>query len=420
MRILLVVSPSSWFVRTRPIFPLGVASIATVLAEDLGADLSVVDLNCAKDPWAALRHAIETGPFDFVGVSWRNYTYYSQSQYNLFERTIKDIRRQLPETPIVAGGQAFSLLAGQCMARIPEIDFGVVGDGEAPMKAIVSGNYRSCDGVLYRREDGTPAGRDRLNPTPLAELPIPRREWPLLELRYYKMLNLQTSRGCDRRCKFCVRPRINAPSVEEFPSERVSEELEYLQSLGVDSIFVVDAYANKNVEQTLGLVERMRRTKFDWWTGLFKPDVFNEDIARAFSRSRICYPIFGVDSASERMMEIIGGGVTMENYRRILRLCPADLKPVFTFMTGMPGETRMETLATVKEVLRLSLNRKRAVLEPYIAYPYSPFSAGQGLSAADWDPMKVIVKGWFGKFYYFSVRTVSRAMGFMTISPYMH
>ncbi len=74
--------------------------------------------------------------------------------------------------------------------------------------------------------------------------------------------------------------------------------------------------------------------------------------------------------------------------------------PVYTYMVGLPGETSAEYALTIAAMLRLLASVRVAVLEPYIALPYSPLSASTGLDNEDWDPSVLILKGRFERFYY--------------------
>jgi radical SAM superfamily enzyme YgiQ (UPF0313 family) len=151
MHVLLLASPTSWYTSLRPVYPLGLASIATVLIRRLGATVDVADLNTAKNPWASLKSILSAKRYDAVGIGWRNYIFYGVSQYPFFARTVKETRVLQPSALITAGGPGFSLLAQPTMRRLPEIDFGVIGHGEEAVPAILEGRHANLPGLLLKK-----------------------------------------------------------------------------------------------------------------------------------------------------------------------------------------------------------------------------------------------------------------------------
>ncbi len=420
MRVLLIASRTSFHNRATPIFPLGLAYLGTYLERRGGVQVTLIDLNTATDPHAALRQALEGGPFPFIGVGWRNYTYYGLSRVDAFLQTVREVKILSPESKIICGGPAFSLFAKQMFALSPHIDFGVVGDGEKPLAAIVNGDYRQTPGVVFRDgPDGAVIENPGLNPVDLDDLPLPRRDWPTLNLSAYELLNMQTSRGCDRKCGFCVRPRINQSTITPYPRERIQAEIEMLEAVGATGVFIVDPYVNRNKQQIIELAGLFRKATIPWWTGQFKPNVFDEEIAAAFVASRIKYPIFGIESGSRSYLPKVNGGFSYEDFQRTVRLCPAGLKPIFTFMIGMPNETMADTVATLMTLGGLALRGKRVVMEPYIDYPYSPFSNAERRDPATWDPQHVSVRSRFGRVFYAGLKLFTKIMSENVLSPFI-
>ncbi|HPQ68647.1 MAG TPA: cobalamin-dependent protein [bacterium] len=417
MRVLLIASPTSFYLRRLPVYPLGLASIATYAQRELGGDYSIVDLNTADNPRQALHDALAAGPYDFIGVNWRNYAFYGREMFSAVEWTVKQVKTTLPNSKLMIGGPGFSLFTKETMNLLPEIDYGVVGCGERAFVALLSGEYEHTPGVVYRDADGVVIENAPLSRFGIDDLPIPHRTWPLLDPANYDMHNLQASRGCSRHCTFCPHERIVQGEVEIYRPERIEEELRQLQRLAPKAVFIADAYVNHDKERTLRLAEIIKRSSTPWWSGQFKPDVYDDQINHSLIDSRIKYPIFGIDTGSPRLCRALAGGFSFTDYHRLQQLIPRRLKPIFSFMINIPGERWWETIATLGQVAWLNLTGRIGVMEPYIAFPYSPLSKSQKLNT--WDPRQVRLSSQLGRAYYCLLHTTHRLLHLPYDTPFI-
>jgi len=417
MRVLLIASPTSYYLRRLPVYPLGLASIATYAQRELGGEYFLVDLNTADNPRRSLQEALAEGPFDFIGINWRNYAFYGRQMFSAVAATVKQVKATWPNTSLIIGGPGFSLFTKQTMELLPEIDFGVVGSGERAFVALLSGEYETTPGVVYREADGAVVENAPSARFAIDELPIARRDWPRLNLDNYDMHNLQASRGCRRHCTFCPHDRIVQMEEEIHRPERLEEELSQLQRLAPKAVFIADAYVNRNKEHTLRLAEIIKRSSTPWWSGQFKPDVYDDQINHSLIESRIKYPIFGIDTASSRLCRVLAGGFTLADYHRLLQLIPRRLKPIFSFMINIPGERWWEMMATLGQVARLNLTGRIGVLEPYIAFPHSPLS--RSLETPSWDPRQIRLSSWIGQAYYFLLHSSFRLLHMSYQTPFV-
>jgi len=191
--------------------PLGLISVAAMLPDSW--DLRLVDLN------------IES--LDDEALSWAEVVLVSGMLVQ--EASMHDILRRARSLGrrTVVGGPACT----SSPELFPEADHLFLGEVEGRA------------GELWAAMKGQ-AGAPRVLPEPLERpaltmVPVPR--FDLLQLRRYRSLSLQTSRGCPYQCEFCdivVRfgrvPRVKTPP-------QVLAELDALYGLGYrGDIFVVD------------------------------------------------------------------------------------------------------------------------------------------------------------------------------------
>ena len=181
-----------------PVAPLGLAYIAGALREQ-GHNVRAIDLCFSEAIEHDLTQIIKDVSPDVIGISLRNLdnlTYPSPVSYlPELEETIA-IVRQRTAAPLVMGGSGFSLAPLPLMQRL-DVDFGVVGEGEASMAELVQrleGGVapHGIPGVLIK-------GTDEYAPhQPLEPFGAPDRG-VLDTAKYFKeggMANIQTKRGC--------------------------------------------------------------------------------------------------------------------------------------------------------------------------------------------------------------------------------
>ena len=252
------------------ISPLGLATVAALTPPSW--EVRIVDENVEPIPWDE--------PADVVGVCGMAVQFPRQSE-------ICDEFRARGRH-VVVGGPYASL----CPEEYAEVaDTVVAGEAEYTWPRFCADFEKGRPAALYR-ETGT---------VELADSPAPRHE--LLKLDLYQSVAIQFSRGCPFRCEFCDiivtfgrKPRAKSLS-------QVERELDVLRAAGVRNVFFIDdnlighlprcrelldflelyqrrhgyrftfgAEVSANVAAVPGLLEQLRRARFQWvFIGLETP-----------------------------------------------------------------------------------------------------------------------------------------------------
>ncbi len=208
--------------------PLGVWRLAGFLRHH-GVDADVFDPNCCTESPEAALTSLMRRRWDVVGISTTGMTL----QYDL---ALAHLVKQLqPETQLIAGGME-ATFDPEAMLRLAPFNLVVLGEGEEPLREIVSrvrteSGLDGIPGTAWRDADGTvqrahgPAlNRDALKESivliPYAEMPYPEywerlersyrvgalpvkadREARLAEIRSVRLITLNY---CPMGCTFCA------------------------------------------------------------------------------------------------------------------------------------------------------------------------------------------------------------------------
>jgi anaerobic magnesium-protoporphyrin IX monomethyl ester cyclase len=393
MRVLLVQS----YVSDRDIlvYPLGLACIAACLGEH---EVRTLDLNVCADPWGELSRVLADFRPEAAGVSLRNLDspFTKVSYYEDFKRLVRQIRPNL-SGPLIVGGAGFSLFAAAIMGEVPEVDLGVLGEGERVLPALLA----RCDAPeltpsVYYRRDGeirlsgvaTPA-RELVSPDPAAfSVEAYGRESAA------EALGVETKRGCPLSCVYCPYGFLNGRQLRLKPPVRVADEVERLAACGARRFTFVDSVFNMPKPHAEAVCRELirRGSRLPWSAWLSEKWLDREFVALAVAAG--CdHVLLSPDGFSDAALRRLGKSQTMDDIRRayaVLRDTPA-VQVSCNFFCNPPGQSpgafahmlAFCGLAKLRLGSRLHLHVSGIRIEPHTAI--RELALDQGLLAPDDD-----------------------------------
>jgi anaerobic magnesium-protoporphyrin IX monomethyl ester cyclase len=211
-------------------------------------------------------------------------------------------------------------------------------------------------GVVYRQGSATHASRG--GPLlPASDSPsFPA--WDLIDLERYRAvwkrahgyfsLNMAASRGCSFRCNWCAKPTWGNHYLQRDPVE-VAREMAYLRrSFQPDHIWFADDIFGFRVDWVLRFAAAIElegaRTPF---TIQSRADLMSRSMAHAL-RSAHCAEVWiGAESGSQRVLDSMNKGVTVEQVRLAReRLRAEGIRVGFFIQLGYLDEQLEDILAT--------------------------------------------------------------------------
>ncbi len=356
MKVLLL-SPNTEFLPD-PIFPLGLAYIAAALNKR-GDDCQILDLCFVEDINAAITEHIKACQPDLVGLSLRNLdnvSYPNYLSYLPFYREVVNVIRQQTASRIIVGGSAFSLMPQEIFDYL-DVDFGIVGEGEAaiikllddieqadqrgkPLKPCI---IRDCDVGIVQKLD---------------EFPVPDRS-KIDSAAYLKlggMGNIQTKRGCPFNCIYCTYPIIEGRHVRLRSPKHICDEIESLIDSGIKHLFIVDNEFNYPVEHAQFVChEIIRRRLRIKWSGYANPKFIQPKLVELMRESGCTGIEFGSDAANPLMLKNMGKAFTLEEMIRASEICHQfNLSFCHSLLIGGPGETMQTVKQTLDAIVAMS------------------------------------------------------------------
>lgn len=248
------------------------------------------------------------------------------------------LKRALPGTRLVAGGGLITSWQKpliQLDLRLPAFDQLVFGPGETSLTSIARGD-----------------SGDRYTLTDAATISfVPDFSFASLSeyLSPQPVLPLSASRGCYwQRCLFC--PEAATP-VHPYTASRAAELPDLMCQLaegyGVRHIQLTDNAVPVNMLKVLA--ERADDLEDLNWFGFvrFEAVLEDSDFVSRLSQSGCRMLQLGLESGSQRVLDRLGKGVSLDSVSRILgNLAKAGIASYVYIMLGTPGETELDAEQT--------------------------------------------------------------------------
>jgi radical SAM superfamily enzyme YgiQ (UPF0313 family) len=380
----------------------GVLVLASVLRNH-GYEVAIVDAKAGGVTLEdAVRRVADLQP-DVLGVSATTISITNGA------RIAAAVRRKLPRLTTVVGGPHVSAIPEATLARFPEFDYGIVGEGERVfpelLDALAAGRAPGgLLGVVSRDGAGTVCASPR---APYVEdldaLPFPA--WDLLgdafphrfgpsifNYRRTPVASIVTSRGCPFSCSFC--DRSTSGKLGRYHGvEYVMELCHDLAARGVRHVLIYDDLFTVKKRRVVELCEAMIRARLPFtWSCNSHPNLLDLPTLRLMKQAGCWQIAYGIESGSQRILNLVKHEVRLPRLRETLRLTrAAGIRAKGYLMLGHPTEN-LESIEETRRFLgEVELDIAQVTkFTPYPGTPAYPTIRDHGTFNEDWDRMNAM------------------------------
>lgn len=289
------------------------------------------------------------------------------------------LKQYYPEVKIaMGGGFANTELRSVSDARVFEfLDFICLDDGEAPVEhlyeyldgernvnelkrtfTLVDGVVKYCNGSTspdYKQfEVGTPDYSDLLLDKYISVIEVANpmhRMWS--DGRWNK---LTMAHGCYwGKCTFCDISLDYIKVYEPIAAGLLCDRMEELiEQTGQRGFHFVDEAAPPALMRSLALEIIRRKLIVTWWTNIRFEKSFTKDLCKLLKVSGCIAISGGLEVASDRLLELIQKGVTVEQVARVCHhFAEAGIMVHAYLMYGFPTQTAQETIDSLEMVRQM-------------------------------------------------------------------
>ena len=287
-------------------------------------------------------------------------------EYDLL--TAKSLKERMSDVFIVLIGSHPTFFHREIMRDNPQVDAICRGEFDLIVRdlAVAFSHGHKLDkvkGITYRDGQGVQENEDRPLIKNVDELPFPARH--IVKSEYYRQgtftgkhcTTMVSSRGCPHRCTYCLWPktlygnRFRARSAENV----VAEIEQVVKDFHIDEIYFDDDSLALNRARILRICQLINQKGIEVkWIPQCRVDSMDDEVVGAMKKAGCHYIRFGVESGSQRMLDIMKKGTTLAQIERAFDLCQkVGIRTQAFFLFGIPGETPQTIRETIEFAKKL-------------------------------------------------------------------
>jgi len=341
------------------IIPIGLLSLATIVKEN-GYDVEVVDLNAVSrelginssdernERLAAYIAGKEPAVVGFPTMCG--------SFHNILLLT-RQIKRLEPKIKVILGGPQVSSVPQGTLDTFAWIDLIVIGEAERHILQVIggleSGVLGDVLGVAYR-ENGQVVLKE---PAALVEDldGLPMLDYQLIAGHKWRV-TMEVSRGCPYRCVFCNTSAFWQRKFRIKSVPRIEQEIRAIKSMaGGDPVYItfIDDNFTTDYRHCLRLCEKLRELDIAWNCDA-RVDTLDEPLIAAMAEAGCDSILMGIETGSPRVQKLMNKNIDLTTVDVVIDLLQRyKLKPVLSFMYGLPDETDEDVQLTLAMIYRM-------------------------------------------------------------------
>lgn len=350
---------SPWYMEQPLMPPLGLAFLAGILRKH-GYDVHIIDNTVEKNSPAELSNVVGRESFCLIGISCLSANYQSTI-------AIAKYLKHTLRVPIIIGGPHATVLPETL--QFPYIDYICIGEGELTLlelcHTLTTGKcVETVKGLRFNASgEWIDTGRRALM-TDLDSLPHPARD--LLPIFKYRnsadeistspVLSMNTSRGCPFDCTFCSVQSIWGRRSRTFSAEWILEDIdEVVKTYHAQGLYFYEDNFTLLPKRVDTLCDELIRRDYPLkWACEGRIGSLALPLLKKMKKAGCETIKFGIESGSQRILDVIQKGITLREIRETRALCrKAGIKFACFILLGIPSETdedRQMTLEFVREL----------------------------------------------------------------------
>lgn len=327
--------------------PLGLGYVAASLRQG-GYKVILKDAFAERISWEELRDYLRLESPDILGLS---------SMTPVIDTTFTAVKIARPYVgKIIVGGPHVSVWQQEIFRQCPQIDFGVVGEGEKTIVELVNSLVGGREpipipGVIGHNFSGPP----RSLITDINTIPFPDRGLLPLDKYHYpfskgkRVTTLFTSRGCPFHCIFCDKSVFGSRWRARSATNVLQEVDEIVNLHNITSLIIYDDLFTLNKQRIIEFCEAilMRGYKLDWKCES-RVNLVDQKTLKLMKRAGCLMIAYGVESGNQHGLDYLNKKIKLEEIRRAFALThQAGIETMAYFILGIPVETYEEEVKTI-------------------------------------------------------------------------
>jgi len=329
------------------------------LANRLSVDLFAFDSLQKGDANIKVAQIYEKKP-QLVGFSCYCWNMDNVLRYSML------LKKLQPDVIVVVGGPEVSFNSEEILAKNPQIDIIVRGEGEVTFGELVrmlveksKSDLRFVEGISFRKGDKVVKNPDRPLLKELDNIPSPFIEGIVDLTCTSGEVTIETARGCPFHCNYCLYHK-NMLGIRSYSWKRIESELKFLcKSKSVTLISFADPTFNYDEKRALRILEIIK--KYNRKVGLsleLRAELLTDELIEQLGHLNIVELAFGLQTISSstnlNLNRVFIRERFQQNIQKIVRKMQGkDVRIDVDLIYGLPGDDVNEYKRSVDFVISL-------------------------------------------------------------------
>ncbi|MBU2617285.1 MAG: B12-binding domain-containing radical SAM protein [Euryarchaeota archaeon] len=354
--------------------PIGLAYVAAMLERE--HEVKIIDMPAERKDIAKVKKEIELFKPGALGVYCATYRVdYANQVINATKEVDANIRTMM-------GGPHASLLAEDVLARNPNLDAVVCGEGEITVPELIhaweSGELAEIRGMVFRENGHVVRNPPRPLIADLDSLPYPARHLlPMDKYRLFgafKMGTIVSSRGCPHGCHYCSVPAIYGRKWRARGAENVVDEMECLcDNYDPDLIMFFDDNFDLDKKRTESICDEImeRGLEITWGYESASMGIDRKHLKKL--RDAGCRILsYGIETTSNKSIATMKKSISTQEIREVMETSKdLGMLRIANIILGLPGESKEDVEESIE--LAKELNPEYPLFFLPAPYPGTKF-----------------------------------------------
>ncbi len=386
-KILLIYTELGWQGSYLIQAPISLVYVSTHLVHMPDIEVEVFDCRVEKDWERKLKKKVENDNIMMVG-----FFVMSGVQVTTAHEVTKFIHELNSDIPIVWGGPHPTILPDDVL-NYEGVDICVRGFGTDALTELVEKllnkktDYGTIPNLCFKENGKNIIGEindgyERINFRDLPYYLLDSFIEKYFEDRTVREFPIYTAFGCPYKCNFCISPIWFGDTNKKWdplPADEVVDHIEFLmERYGIDFIYFWDDDTFVSPRHFSGIAEEILKRNLKIKIGV--RGIRSNEVERMSQKDAdlmlsvgIEYLHIGIESGSQKMLDIVEKGITVEQSlsanRKIAKL--KDITPMYNMLCGIPTETVEDLIETGRFMLQISDENPNCIIfEPNKLVPY--------------------------------------------------
>lgn len=373
--------------------PVGISRVIEGVSPFLNCEFSFLDIDYFRPTFEEIEKTIISFNPQVIGFSA-----ILTSAYAYLKELHSFIKRKFPHIIQVMGGEMVAM--AEIIMQKTQIDFCVAGESEPTFSNLIARlqkdnfkidkeDYKSIRGLVFS-PGNSPfftgyaeeiANIGQINWELLAKFTNINHYMQKIEGQYYtnrinrheinnflkllypqntgkRIATLFASKGCVGKCTFCHR------FFKGYKTENPDTVINYIEGItkkyNIGLVQFEEENFGSNFSKTLEIISYLKKKRLNWAAGAVRVKTVNEKVVKIWKDTGCVHVNFGVESCSQKMLDVMAKGTTVEENLNALKLLNKyKIFTVISLVLGMPGESEStvdETILNLSKVIPDDMN----------------------------------------------------------------